>query len=218
MIEADERFADYRLMRVGHSEESLRYNPLSIVGEIEKYGDDCKMWQARHPLHVCRSNGGWSCKDGWDDPNCLRENCPIIRNALSKMMDAVKNMVYVPKVVTPEKPITSYKDFIIGFIDIFIGIGFDQYPRGIIDNIFSSNHTKLTIHNTIDIVIEIKPSIRSAGELIRQMQTYRQFAQKDTVFVVISKTTAFKDILAQADIILINYADVLPSKDKQDTL
>lgn len=68
------------------------------------------------------------------------------------------------------------------------------------------------MHADFDIMIEIKPSIRSAGELIRQMQTYRQYAKGDVVFVVISKTTGFKDILSQADIMLINYSDILQSE------
>lgn len=139
------------------------------------------------------------------------------------MADTVKDMVYVPIKTIPEKPIVARNDFIIGFIDIFIEVGFDSptdafQQERLLKSIWTSSNEAMSIDTTINILIEIKPSIRSVGELIRQMQTYRQFAEENTVYVVISKTTAFKDILAQSDILLLNYADVLPDPTRQETL
>ena len=143
---------------------------------------------------------------------------------------AKEEYLYTSQMVTPEKPITSGNNFIIGFIDVFIhaklGVCLVDDPmspfkshvvyggyNAKMEDIYDYNLDEIdNIPIDFNIMIEIKPSIQSAGELIRQMQTYRQYAKGDVVFVVISKTTGFKDILAQADIMLINYSDILPSK------
>lgn len=83
---------------------------------------------------------------------------------------------------------------------------------GIYDNHLDAFEHFLT---EFTILVEIKPSIRSVGELIRQMQTYRQFGGENTIYVVISRTKAFKDVLAQANILLIDYEDVLPQNPNQ---
>jgi len=145
---------------------------------------------------------------------------------------ATNEYLYLPDSVVPEKPVATINNFIVGFIDVFVcaklgsdpidgeaspfnhhivRIGDGSAYRVKLDDVYDNNLE--TIDNmlaTFNIMIEIKPFIRSAGELIRQMQMYRQYDKGDTVFVVISKTTGFKDILAQADIMLINYNDVLP--------
>ena len=151
--------------------------------------------------------------------------------------ELLRELEYIPIRTVPEKPIVAKNDFIIGFIDMFMsvslnprisvslmqslfeytGFGHSRYTEderyklcGIYDHYMNTINDLLPKFN---IFIEIKPSIRSVGELIRQIQTYRQFAKGTTVFVVISKPTAFKDVLAQSDILLIDYKDVLPDED-----
>ena len=163
------------------------------------------------------------------------------------VFESLKAFAYVSDQTVPEKPIVAKNNFIIGFIDLFIrakvisdvenghnpvykeeytnlNLGYGHYKE-VIKSRFSLNDVYNRDLEAIEhlltgfnILIEIKPSIRSVGELIRQIQTYRQFSRENTVYVVISKTTAFKDILAQSNIVLLNYADVLPDSTRQRTL
>lgn len=147
---------------------------------------------------------------------------------------ATDEYLYSPDIVTPEKPVATINNFIVGFIDVFIRVKIGSVPiddesspfkysvvhvgngsayRVELEDVYDDSLGLITdMRADFGIMIEIKPSIRSAGELIRQMQTYRQYAERDTIFVVISKTSGFKDILEQADIMLINYSDILPNK------
>lgn len=137
------------------------------------------------------------------------------------VFDLLKALSYTPYKTIPERPIVARNDFIIGFIDIFMSVYLGPTSKllrctsdgWVIDGLYSRIPGDIKpILAYFNMLIEIKPIIRSVGELIRQMQTYRQFAKGDTLFVVISKTTAFKDILAQANILLIDYSDVVPPK------
>lgn len=220
VIASDERFDDYKIMRSQVDDNSLRYAGHNFTPPISECA--ASEYAAKYKRY---GECDLTCEDVWNAPEsgCIQSDCPILKETVSKMADIVKSMVYVPITTIPEKPIVTRNDFIIGFIDMFIEMGF-KFPEGqrqqekMLKSTWTSSDEPLSIAATVNILIEIKPSIRSVGELIRQIQTYREFREGNTVYVVISKTTAFKDILAQSDIILLNYADVLPESTRQETL
>jgi len=79
--------------------------------------------------------------------------------------------------------------FIVGFIDLFISISdADFYAR---------------------IFIEIKTKIPSIGELIRQINFYKTYAnpdnRKEIAFIVISPDDSFKNILSSQNIYFFKY-------------
>ena len=142
--------------------------------------------------------------------------------------EGIADLSYVPTRVVPEKPIVAQNNFIIGFVDLLIHANVAPESQNALGNVFHKdssgyNPGRFSLLDVVDeqctpitglfsdfkIFIEIKPSIKSVGELIRQVQTYRQYERDWTsIFVVISKTKAFKDILRLSKILLIDYDDV----------
>ncbi len=82
----------------------------------------------------------------------------------------------------------------IGFIDLFVAIerkGFYPFSFSLFDE-----HKQ--------IFIEIKPEVKSIGELIRQINMYRSH-MNNTIFIVVTKTRGLKDILSSQNIFVFEY-------------
>gem|GEM_PF-323563 len=94
---------------------------------------------------------------------------------------------------------------IIGFVDMFVGFYFptSAYLQGIVEEIKYGEIVKYRLEDTIglnfhrkyrSVAFEVKTKIDSVGELIRQINYYRNVL-RDTIFVVISENDEYKDIL-----------------------
>ena len=104
---------------------------------------------------------------------------------------------------------------IIGFVDMLIGFDFPTAPylRGIVEEREYAEIVKCTLEKTIclnfqskykTIAFEVKTTIDSVGELIRQINYYRNVL-KETIFVVVSENDKYKDILKDQKIGFIKY-------------
>lgn len=104
-----------------------------------------------------------------------------------------------------EKPIVS-KDYIIGFVDMFCEFNspvLSAYGMGVF-----SNTTDIPIfeicHEKKQLAFEIKTSIPSLGELIRQIRMYQNYSRAK--FVVISPDDRHAEMLKKQGIIFYKYA------------
>lgn len=102
-----------------------------------------------------------------------------------------------------ESPIKSAKDFVVGFVDMLVVARYqhlsytdagyfttkEKAPKW---ELFSQQH---------NFVFEVKPSIRSVGEVIRQIRMYQQF--KDGDYFIVSPDDRFVDVLRSQGIYFI---------------
>ena len=104
---------------------------------------------------------------------------------------------------------------IIGFVDMLVGFYFptSAYLQGIVEEIKYGEIVKYRLEDTIglnfhrkyrSVAFEVKTKIDSVGELIRQINYYRNVL-RDTIFVVISENDEYKDILNDQKIKFIKY-------------
>ena len=104
---------------------------------------------------------------------------------------------------------------IIGFVDMLIGFNFPTYHylQGIVEEQKYGEIVKCRLEKTIclnfhsrykTIAFEVKTTIDSVGELIRQINYYRNVL-RETIFVVVSENDKYKDILKDQKIGFIKY-------------
>jgi hypothetical protein len=85
--------------------------------------------------------------------------------------------------VTSEYPICASNDFIIGYADIIIRYG-----------------------NNYFVCVEVKPKIKSFGETLRQINTYKKYRSSN--FVIYSPDTTFKAAFETQGIKIITPSDL----------
>lgn len=91
-----------------------------------------------------------------------------------------------------EKPISNGNKFLIGYVDIVYEV---KHP---LDTYGDSKQ---------DIYIEVKPTIRSFGETLRQINTYRHF-EKNAMYVIYSPDIRFRIAFETQGVIFITPEDI----------
>ena len=98
---------------------------------------------------------------------------------------------YKPSTVQAEFPIMGYNDFNIGFVDLRFQVKLDDEEK-----------------ECPFVYVEIKPTVYSIGELIRQINFYRSHLDaKTTKFLVLTKTKGLKEVLASQDIYVYEFIE-----------
>jgi len=86
-----------------------------------------------------------------------------------------------------EEPIKQSNGYIVGYLDIICHFCIEKME--------------------FSLIIEIKPEIYSLGDLIRQVKTYKNsFHNHRNIFVVVSKTDKYKEILKSQNIRFFKYS------------
>ena len=105
----------------------------------------------------------------------------------------------IPKVTynlkTEHVVLNTYNRFIIGFIDIKFTVS--SYFRDDLDKLLFINFEKYTKTSSSEIsfLIEVKPEIRSFGEVVRQIETYKTYEKG--IYIIVTKKTQFKPYFEQ---------------------
>lgn len=89
--------------------------------------------------------------------------------------------------VESELPITTKNDYIIGYIDIAISCRRGDFPPLI-------------------LFVEVKPKIKSFGETLRQIRTYKNY--RNTPCIIYSPDTTFKNAFDSQKIPIITPSDL----------
>ena len=92
--------------------------------------------------------------------------------------------------IKSEVPITTTTNFIVGYADVVLHTAHWKIMR---DNSFKGNGSLFPHLFTTQFIIECKPTIRSFGETLRQIKTYKQYVQYDSLFDKTLKFYGFKD-------------------------
>lgn len=88
--------------------------------------------------------------------------------------------------VSSEIPLTSKTDYIIGYIDVAI-----DYGRG-----------------SPSLYVEAKPKIKSFGETLRQIRTYKNYRDYNVKYVIYSPDTRFKAAFESQGIKFVTPSDI----------
>lgn len=105
-----------------------------------------------------------------------------------------------------EHPILGYNNFNIGFIDVAIHLN-NYFSAGQNDDACTFFFTPFVFSNSRsgreDVFVEIKTTIPSLGELIRQINFYRSHGNREK-WIVVSKDVRFKQQLQSQNIYFFN--------------
>jgi len=148
--------------------------------------DEIMLWVSSHALEIVTAivDNRWTDRGiEWLNEDLRKHGGPTITLA-----DLPPRKPLEIASVVWEHPIMSNK-YVVGFVDLAIwyicdGLGLDMTVYA-----WEVHHCK----SDYPICIEVKSSIPSAGELIRQIQLYRQY-QKGT-YVVVSPDARYADVL-----------------------
>ena len=156
--------------------------------------DEIMLWLDKHALDVVVATVGnqWTEQDiDWLNEELKKHHKPTITLAdlpPRKPLELIS--------VTWEYPIKS-GTYVVGFIDLVIQYDADSLTLNEYDYSYTPCRSRFII------CVEVKSSIPSAGELIRQIQLYRQY-QKGT-YVVVSPDARYADVLRSQGIEFYHY-------------
>jgi len=139
----------------------------------------------------------------------------------NKVMNCVKNDFLFVRSEIPIK--TGYNNFIIGYVDVSINMAllceawassqlfsyptnFGSMPIRIGRPLRIYNESYLN-HDKMLLYIEVKPTIKSFGETLRQINTYRSYTE-DAIFCIYSPDTTFKAAFENQGIKFITPSDL----------
>lgn len=129
--------------------------------------------------------------------------------------------------IVAEEPILGYNHYNIGFADAKIlvnlrGFTFGEENEGQAcyfskESIFSSlvgyeiDEEDHSHGRVVSYYVEIKPNVRSIGELVRQINLYKSHLENST-WLVVTKTNGLKDILGSQKILVFEWQTKNPQK------
>lgn len=129
-----------------------------------------------------------------------------IRNGLSAELNEIKThlneqrSVYDFLSIESEKPLVSgYNKFIVGYADIYLSFKIPEYKT----EHFMLKYDMLNIINSC--CIEVKSSIKSFGQTLRQLKTYQEHLPKNTIMCLFSTDTKFKKAFESQGIKVLTY-------------
>lgn len=111
-----------------------------------------------------------------------------------------------------EKPISSGRS-VVGFIDLAARIHFTWYEfqDGLRSMAYPDPPRWKRNYEELLCCFEVKSQIRSIGDVIRQIQFYREYLSEAN-FVVVSPDTQFRDVLDSQGIHFIQFSAPLPGQ------
>jgi len=187
---------------------------------IEKMLRELEIIQITHPL----SFSGCYRKDSIDrDTLKCSPECPFFTEATeiekkrASLSELRKKILSTPKPeilfsIQAEYPILGYNGFNIGFVDVMVKIKKQDWIKAPVTNhcyFFVESYEK----KYDKVFIEIKPKVKSIGELIRQINLYRSHEDyKDRIYsrdcgawIVLTKTPNLQKIFATQQIYVYEY-------------
>lgn len=217
-------FDDKELSTPEHDEMVLWcYNKSNMLKILE----ELKLIKKVHSINwyrCCKPEGyGMSCDWDWEKGECTRSCKKNItkddligqQNEIRILKDEYKDMKnnwmlhldqdYLKEHlnISWEYAILGYNHFNIGFLDLALGI-----PREI--NLFTSSRGNFEVKSFLEtaprtIYFEIKPTIRSIGEVIRQINMYKSHLEKPVIMVLVTKTKGLKELFLEQGIYVYEY-------------
>lgn len=144
----------------------------------------------------------------------MRNELQLIPDALPELPEPPCGTLYEITEKTWELPILSGK-YTVGFVDMYTRVAHDSglYVAGCIEEQLAGKTTvKLTdglrwetaFHAATSFAFEVKPTIPSLGELIRQIRFYQIYQERWT-YVVVSADTRWIEQLKSQNIRLVVY-------------
>jgi hypothetical protein len=103
-----------------------------------------------------------------------------------------------------EYPIKSYNNFIMGYVDVLVRLGLKN-------GTFFNKEYSHEDERIFDFAFEIKPEIKSIGEVLRQFQYYKSNLRKRTKLILVTKTKGLKSIFESQGFYVYEYEE-----DKKD--
>jgi len=101
-----------------------------------------------------------------------------------------------------EFPLIEHNHFILGYIDLLAQISINNNLNyHYFYKLFESNE------KTIDIAFEVKPEVKSIGEVLRQFQYYKSNLPNNTKLVLITKTQGLKEIFESQGFYVYEYEE-----------
>jgi len=88
----------------------------------------------------------------------------------------------------------------IGFIDLLLQVRFQALSSTFFRN-------EWDIEEGENIFVEVKPEIKSIGEVMRQINFYRDYLGKDAKVLLVTKTKGLKEVFESQGVFLYEYVD-----------
>mgnify|MGYP001581934108 CR=1 FL=1 len=150
---------------------------------------------------------------GFHDPDLTTpEHDTLVLWAYQHWKELLKDIMATQKI--PENTIArkklecaiyGYNGYILGFWDLVITFYWNE-KRMSYDPMDGSECNK-SYENSSAFYFEIKPNVRSIGEMMREINFYRQArAYTDySTYIIITKTKGLKELFKEQDILIIEY-------------
>lgn len=201
-------------------------NMLHVLATVYKLNPDWYNFAAINFKSGNRPDCDWS----WDDRCCTgvcfsfdSPNRIVALQRLAKLYHKEttsnpKNELAKRISIEAEFPILGYNNYNIGFVDVKVDVDNQKQIRRI-DGITYEGNSKdcyfvmqnlfLSDFNRAYIYIEIKPIIKSIGELLRQISFYRSHVKDDAVWIVVTKTKGLESIFRSQTIHIYEWNGVI---------
>jgi len=143
-------------------------------------------------------NWDWDSKKYLLKIDCINQNDAIVRKKIieEEFIDFEKKKIEIIKTIEYSIP----NVYNLGFIDLACFIKIPHFP---FFNFLDENKKEL---EDVNFYFEIKPTIKSIGEVIRQINYYRKIIkEKNATFIIVTKTTGLKDIFNSQNIYIYEY-------------
>ena len=194
--------------------EKLERNKEDIERRIESHNEHCEKNKHLNSLSEYIYNSNVSTHNKYlDDLKNIEKKIGKLKTYKSLGQPPEKLSIKIVK-KTWERPIKSHNDYVIGFIDMEVICHIpelfcypkDDYPKYVIDHIEYS------------LMLEVKTSIKSIGEVIRQIQLYKNYFKNDYCngryrkyeFIIVSPDDRYVDLLKSQNIGFVKCECELP--------
>lgn len=212
-------FKDIDLTSPKHDEIMIKLldKPTLINVIISKYFKDSKVniqrvcrnyYKSYNSDITCNEEKGHICPFFYKNWREIIPNCPQHKIAIEEL-DKIDIMTLADTVnkhlfkVEPEYVVKTESGFIIGYIDIKASFYANEIPEWKIlqpnftsnDNIKITPEARFENNDKLNFYIEIKTSITSFGETLRQINTYKSVCPGN--YLLVTPKTPFKDAFEQ---------------------
>lgn len=102
--------------------------------------------------------------------------------------------------IKSEVPITANNGFLVGYCDVVVSIILPNLYKGNYFEIINNNQS----HNTLTRYIEVKPVIKSFGETLRQLNTYKHYLHTEEMYLF-TTDLRFKEAFESQGIKVLTY-------------
>jgi hypothetical protein len=114
-----------------------------------------------------------------------------------------------------EEPILGYNNYNIGFADAKITVNQTIREFGNVDDDCFFNWMPPFVVANSKYYVEIKPNVKSIGELIRQINLYKSHLHFDNEWILLTKTKGLKDIMKSQQISVFEWSKDFSSDEQK---